>query len=191
MVKIHKVLKADLCTEPYIHTKVLATICNCCSEAGLNDTELCQELAEVVTYYVYQRNENPIATETVFSVIKAVLTETGQEEAAQVLNEHQHRRLLKRQRLEVLQTDWQNFEDLKNLVNCKSIRSDSWSKSDIVKHLTEKSGIDRQSARTVAAMVEDKVFALGVRKISLGLLNQLILNDTAAVLDASHSLQSS
>lgn len=189
MVKKQKVLKADSSIEPYIHTKVLATLCNCFSETGVADTELCEQLAEVITHYVYKQEENPVSAETILSIIKAVLTETGHQDAAETLCEHRNKRCINRHRLEILQTDLGHFEGIEELYTTKQAKKHRWSKSDIVRDLTESYHFDRQTARTIASMVEDKVFALGITQIPSSLLKQLVLNDAASVLTAEDKLQ--
>jgi len=186
MVKKQKVLKTDSSIEPYIHTKVLATLCHCFSGTEVADISLCEQLAEVITHYVYQQEENPISSETILSIIKAALTETGYQNAAEVLCEHHNKRCVNRHRLEILQADLSKFKSIKDLHAAKKHR---WNKSDIARNLMESYNLDRQTARTIASMVEDKVFALGITKIPSSLLKQLILNDAASVLTAEDELQ--
>lgn len=187
MVKVKRVLKADSSVEPYIHTKVLAALCNGFSERSINDTGLCEQLAEVITYYVYQRQETVVSVETVFSIIKAVLTETGYSDIAEALSEHRNKRCIRRKRLEVLQTEVKDFREIYRQAG--KISKKRWSKSDIVKQLMETGRFDRQTARTIAGMAEDKVFALGITKIPSSLVKQIVLNDAAAVLHAEDNLQ--
>ena len=64
-----------------------------------------------------------------------------------------------------------------------------WDKSLIVEYLVAKHHLHRQIARTVASMVEEKVFNMGLPVVPAGLVEQLVLNDAAAVLRAQNQLQ--
>jgi hypothetical protein len=187
MVKVKRVLKADSSVEPYIHTKVLATLYHCFSDTGIHDITVSEQLSEVITYYVYQREETNVSVETVFSIIKAVLTETGYSDTAAALSEHRRKRCVKRHRLEVLQTEMKDFKEV--CTKNSKIKRKPWSKSVIVEDLIVNENLDRQAARTIAGMVENKVFALSITKIPSSLVRQLVLNDAAAVLTARDNLQ--
>jgi hypothetical protein len=50
-------------------------------------------------------------------------------------------------------------------------------------------GINRQTARTIASLVEEKVLKIGIRMIPASLIKQLVLGDAAAVLQAQQQLQ--
>lgn len=57
MRKQLQVTKADGTIEEYMHTKVIGTINNALAAAGRPDMAMAEDLAEVVTYYLY-RKEN-------------------------------------------------------------------------------------------------------------------------------------
>ena len=65
-----------------------------------------------------------------------------------------------------------------------------WNKSHIVEYLVAKHRLHRQTARTIASMVEEKVFNLGLPVIPAELVKQLVLNDAATVLRAQNQMQS-
>jgi hypothetical protein len=46
-----------------------------------------------------------------------------------------------------------------------------------------------QTARTIASMVEEKIFNMGISLVPSSLIKQLVLGDTAAVLRAEQQLQ--
>ena len=50
-------------------------------------------------------------------------------------------------------------------------------------------GLTRQTARTVASLVEEKVLKMGIPMIPASLIKQLVLGDAAAVLQAQQQLQ--
>jgi len=187
-----KVIKADGAVEEYLHTKVIGTINNALGRIGQADMCIAEELAEVVTYYLYHRqDQHNVTSNEVFSVIKAVLTATGYEEAALALSEHHCERKLKRCRIEVVSVDMRELADAELLSGAEQLANRSrWDKARIVKDLVTKHGIPQQTARTIASMVEEKVFNMGITLVSASLIKQLVLGDAAAVLRAQRQLQS-
>jgi transcriptional regulator NrdR family protein len=185
-----KVIKADGTTEGYLHTKVLAAINNALGTVGQLDVEVAEELAEAVTYFLHSRQGLPVVTSgEILSMIKAVLTATNYENAALALSEHHFERKLKRSRVEVVSVDIQQLADLEALCKDKQLHNRSrWDKSQIINDLTIKYNIDRQTARTIASMVEEKLLNLGIALVPVGLIKQLVLSDTAAVLHAEQQL---
>jgi hypothetical protein len=64
-----------------------------------------------------------------------------------------------------------------------------WDKSKIVNDLITNYKLPRQTARTIASMVEEKVFGMGLSLVPSSLVKQLVLGDAAAVLRAQRQLQ--
>ena len=186
-----KVIKADGSVEEYLHTKIIGAIANALAEIECGDILVAEELAEAITYYLYHKQNNrTITSDEIFSVIKAVLAGTGYETAALVLNEYNLQRRLKRNRLEVISTDICKLADMDLLceaqANCKKT---CWDKSKIVSDLVTAHGLDRNTARMIAGMVEHKVLNMTISVIPTSLIKQLVYNDTAAVLRAQRQLQ--
>ena len=186
-----KVIKADGTVEQYLHTKVIGTISNALGSNGRPDTYVAEELAEVVTYYLYNRQNRRSATSSeILSIIKAVLSATSYEDAAVALSEHHFERRLKRSRIEVASIDIEELADAEKLCTTEHLDGRSrWEKSRIVKDLVEKHDVSRQTARTIASMVEEKIFNMGLTLIPASLVKQLVLSDAAAVLRAQRQLQ--
>ena len=184
-----KVIKTDGSVEQYLHTKVFGAISNALGTAGQADTGAAEELAEAVTYYLYQQKRSQTVTSgEILSVVKAVLAATGYEDAALALSEHHFGRRLKRCRVEVVSAD---FDELSELASPRAQGARSrWDKSRIVKDLVSRAGVSRQQARVVAGMVEEKVFGMGPAIVTTGLLRQLVLADAAAILHAERQMQS-
>jgi hypothetical protein len=187
-----KVVKADGTAERYLHTKVVGTISNALGEVGQADVYIAEQLAEVVTYYLYRReDQHRVASSEVFSIIKAVLTSTGHEEAAIALSEHHFERRLKRSRIEVVSIDIEDLADAEQLCEAnESADKSRWDKAIIVQDLVTKHGIPRKTARAIASMVEEKIFNMGITLVPASLVKQLVLSDAAAVLRAQRQLQS-
>jgi len=186
-----KVIKADGSVEEYLHTKVIGTIGNALADVDHADICTAEQLAEVVTYFLYhEQNRHSATSGEIFSIVKAVLTATNYQEAAIALSEHYFERKLKRFRVEVVSVDVQELADAEMLCKPEELGQRScWNKSRIVNDLVTKYDISRQTARTIASMVEEKIFSMGVTLVPTSLIKQLVLGDTAAVLRAQQQLQ--
>ena len=186
-----KVKKADGGIEEYLHTKVIGAISNALSRMGQPDIAVAEELAEVVTYFLYRKkNRRSVTSSEIFSIIKAVLTATKYEEAAVALSEHHFERKLKRSRIEVVSINVEELADAELLRKTEHADSRSrWDKSRIVRDLVAKHGVSQQTARMIALMVEEKMFNMGLTLVPASLIKQLVLGDAAAVLRAQRQLQ--
>jgi len=186
-----KVRKENGSIEEYLHTKVMGTISNALAGAGEADIFVAEQLAEVVTYYLYQQQKGrSVNSSEIFSIIKAVLSATGHEDAAVALNEHHFERRVKRSRVQVVSIDLQELTDAKLLAGGEELDGKCrWDKSVIVRSLATKHGIAEQTARTIASMVEEKIFRIGMTLVPASLVKQLVLGDTAAILRAQEQLQ--
>ncbi len=186
-----KVVKADGSEEEYLHTKVVGTVSNALGGIGASDITTAEHLTEVVTYFLYhERTAGLVTSGEIFSIVQAVLTAAGYEEAASVLSDYHYRRKLKRCRTEVISVDVQELADAEML--CKDAESPGrtrWDKSRIVKDLVSKYDVGHQTARAIASMVEEKIFDIGLRQVPASLVKQLVLGDAAAVLRAERQLQ--
>jgi hypothetical protein len=186
-----KVKKQDGAIEEYLHTKVMGTISNALASADEADIFIAEQLAEVVTYYLYQKpGRREVTTSEVFSIIKAVLTATGHDQAAILLSEYHFERRIKRSRIQVASIDVQELTDAEMLARGEELDGKCrWDKSVIVRGLATKHGIDQNTARAIASMVEEKVFRIGMTLVPASLIKQLVLSDAAAVLRAQEQLQ--
>lgn len=182
------VVKSDGTREEYFHTKVVGTIANALGATGQADIAVAEELAEAVTFFLHHSGKHrSVSTSEILSIIETVLAGTGYVQEAIALSEHYFERKLRRSRVEVVKslakpgaTERQNTQP--------SVRS-RWDKSRIVEDLVGRQGLDRPTARTIASMVEEKVFNMGLSIVPAGLVEQLVLNDAAAVLNAQQQLQ--
>ncbi|MCH8118613.1 MAG: hypothetical protein IIC00_02660 [Planctomycetes bacterium] len=186
-----KVIKADGSVEEYAHTKVMGTINNALDKIGQADVYIAEQLAEVVTYFLYHRQNRRSATSSeIFSIIKAVLTAISYEDAAIGLSEYHFERRLKRSRTEVVSIDIQELTDAELLAGTEGTNSRCrWDKSRIVEDLVTKYDLCQTTARVIASMVEEKIFNMGINLVPSSLIKQLVLGDTATVLRAQQQLQ--
>lgn len=98
--------KADGSREVYLHTKVLGTIAAALGECENFDTYCSEELAESVSLYLRRRHgANIVCSDDIHSMILVVLSDTGHEAAAQLLQDYRLRRKIRRQRVMVLSND--------------------------------------------------------------------------------------
>jgi len=186
-----RVIKTDGSVEEYLHTKVIGTITKALECIEQTDICVAEHLAEAVTYFLYEKNK-PRAVESseILALVKAVLTATGYEDAAAALSEHHFERKLKRSRTEVVPIDIQHLSDARALCNPEqSAETSRWDKSRIVQDVVQKHGLSRHVARTVASMVEEKIFRMGINRVPASLIKQLVFRDVAAALRAEQQLQ--
>jgi transcriptional regulator NrdR family protein len=186
-----RVVKADGSVEEYLHTKVVGSINNALGAAGEPDIDVAEQFAEVVTFFLYhQQTRRRVDSSEILSMIEVVLASTGYEAAAAALSEHHFDRKLKRGRTEVIPVDIDDLNDAEFFVETEQTGDRRrWDKSRIAEDLVAAHGLDRQAARVVAAMVEEKIFSMGMTRIPSGLIKQLALRDAAAVLHAREQLQ--
>jgi transcriptional regulator NrdR family protein len=186
-----KVIKADGNLEEYSHTKVMGTFNNALCRIGQADVFIAEQLAEVVTYFLYHRQNRRTATSSeIFSIIKAALSAVSYDEAAVGISEHHFQRRLKRSRTEVVSIDIQQLTDAELLTDAQAANNRCrWDKSRIAEDLVAKYDLRTQTARTIASMVEEKIFNMGINLVPSSLIKQLVLGDTAAVLRAQQQLQ--
>lgn len=178
-----KVVKADGSVEQYLHTKVLGTINNAMVLCGRPNLQAAEQLAEAVTYFVYNRDGGgKVSSSEIFSMVLVVLADTSYDDAAEFLGEYQQKRRLKRRRIEVVD------DVFAGLGGNGHPAGGQWDKSVIVRDLVEKQSLSRQLARTVASLVEEKVLNMGMSRVSHGLIEQLVRADTAVVLAAQQQL---
>jgi len=186
-----KVVKADGSIEEYLHTKVMGSINNALGETGQANIDIAEQFAEVVTFFLYrQYNHRTVTSGAIFSMIKVVLAATDYEDAAVALSEHHFERKLKRSRTEVVSIDIQDMTDAELLAGAGEPAGRSrWNKSRIVDDLIARYNLCRQTARTIAAMVEERVFNMGMTLVPSSLIKQLVLGEAASVLRAQRQLQ--
>jgi len=192
MARQLEITKSDGSCEEYLHTKVLGAINNAFDQIGQTDIFLAQELADVVTYYAYHKdhgNRRRISSSEILSIVKVALTTTGHEEAAVALSEHHHARRLKRNRIDVVSLDIQDLADARQFHETTDLRVKTrWDKSRITDDLIEEHDLNRQTARVIASMVEEKIFKMDISLVPACLIRVLVLSDTAMLLRVQDGL---
>jgi hypothetical protein len=180
--------KAEGGIEEYLHTKVLLCISNALCAAGEFETSIAERLAEAITSFVYGSNLDRIASTQIFSMVRIVLSETGWEEASNVLAEHTHRRKLCRSRIEVVDAELLEMRDADAMME-PGRRVRQWSKGLVARQVMDEFGLEQQLARAVAARVEERVLAMSMSRVWSGLVRQLIISEAAAIIRTEASLR--
>ncbi|MEN6384532.1 MAG: hypothetical protein ABFD79_04980 [Phycisphaerales bacterium] len=163
-----QVIKADGSQEPYLHTKVIASFVNAFVEPAEKNTFLASQLAESVTYYLYNNyGSDTITSSEILSIIKAVLSSTGFDFAAQVLSEHNYRRNLLRSRVQVVKAGSARITALADNIQ-------PWNKSKIINSLIAEHNLDSASARTIASLVEEKILNSGFHLVPADFVKFLV-----------------
>jgi hypothetical protein len=193
MARQLEVIKSDGSFEEYLHTKVLGAINNAFDQIGQTDVFLAQELADVVTYYAYHKDNSirrRLSSSEILSIVKVVLTTTDHGEAAAALSEHHYARRLKRRRIDVVSLDIHDLSDAQQFHEttdlCVKTR---WDKSRIAEDLIEEHDVNPQTARAIASMVEEKIFKMDISLVPGCLIRLLVLSDTAMLLRVQDALE--
>ncbi len=185
-----RVVKSDGTAESYMHTKVMGAINNALTVADRHDTAIAESLAEVVTHFVHHKyGKRTVTSSEIFSIIKAALSTANLHDSAIALNDHHYQRKLKRGRIEVVSIDLCELVDASLLYDADELIKTRWNKSVITADLIANYNLTRQTAQTIASMVEEKILGLKITKVPLSLIKQLVLADTAAILKAQSKLQ--
>ena len=173
-----KVIKTDGTTEQYFHTKVLGTIANAFSAAGQDSMFVAEQLADAVTFYLYNAHkaEGKVSTSEIYFMLQAMLTSTGYDEASLVLHNYHFGRALTRKRIEVVDT-------------FLGENPQGWNKSCIAFKLAAE-GLEMCIARTIAGLVEERVLKIGLTKVPRNLISELVEIERHSVLAASIGLDS-
>jgi transcriptional regulator NrdR family protein len=185
-----RVIKADDTEEEYLHTKVIATFINAFGAPSEKNTATAQQLAEAVTFYLYNKHgSHKITSSEISSIIKAVLTSTGFDNAADFLSEHHQRRNLLRARVQVIKVDMEKISPdtpLRQIDRCGP--ADPWNKSKIIHNLVNKYNLQPAMARTVASLVEEKILNSGFRLVPTGFIRFLVLWQMQTILSAQQQI---
>ncbi|MFA5291534.1 MAG: hypothetical protein WC496_00715 [Phycisphaerae bacterium] len=186
-----RVIKADGTEEEYLHTKVIAAFINAFAEPAGKYTYAAQQLAEAVTFYLYNsRSGSKISSSEILSVIKAALSSTGFNAAAEALAEHYQKRNLLRSRVEVVKADMEKISDIESLQKIGFPNSAArWNKSKIIIDLISEYNLDPATARTIASLVEEKILNSGFRLVTTGFVRFLTLWQTKEMLTAQQQIK--
>ena len=199
--------KCDGSKEVYLHTKVMGTIASALADSGCYCEVSASRLSEAVTTFLFRRYRNSengrsVSADEIYAMITAALSDTNYEQAAALLQEHRLNRRIKRSRTEVVHygegaelyeqipialvaakrvkgtlrlqngSDGANFQPDNNCFT-----TSLWDKSVIVRDLEKKMAVEHNLARTVAAMVEEKVLRMSCRRVLSSVVREIVKNE--------------
>ncbi len=194
------VKKIDGQQEPYIHTRVMATISAAISDVGCYDEQTVNALADAVRMYIEDcRDENThsavVASDEIYAMVLATLEQTGLVRAAAALKHHRVTRQIKRSRQmilhclkdhlpaedkdEMLKSCCVNRKDyfICNEDSCPCFSLEPWNKSRLASSLKETYNMNAPAARALSGSIEAKIFNLDMSVVRSELIYQLILNE--------------
>ena len=189
-----RVIKCDGSRELYLHTKVMGPIAGALAECGYLEPGLSEHLAEAVTTFVKKRHGcGEVDADEIHSMIEVVLSDVGCEDAALQLHEFRIDRQVRRGRVMVVPAVEAGVGDDGSADGdgFGAEGGEAWNKSLIVHDLEEHGILARNVARTVAGAVEYKVLHLGCRKVTTGLVRELVLNELLVMREAEAVLRAS
>jgi hypothetical protein len=159
--------------------------------------------------YRSEENCRSVSSDEIYSMIAAVLSDTNYERAAAVLQEHRLNRQIKRGRTEVFHCcAVSEFADRMPaaMVTAKQEKSSRgsldepadfnvlsddicftaslWDKSAIVRDLEDKMAVEHNLARTVAAIVEEKVLKMNFRRVLSSVVREIVKNELWQLMQA-------
>jgi len=199
--------KCDGSREVYLHTKVMGTVASALADSGCYSEVPASRLSEAVTTFLFRRhcngeNSHFVGTDEIYAMIIAALSDTNYERAAVALQEHRLNRQIKRSRTEVVHyseaaelperipvaivaaKQIKRTLRLQGKLNVANLRPDNncfttelWDKSIIVRYLEKKMVVEHNLARTVAAMVEEKVLRMNCRRVFSSVVRELVKNE--------------
>jgi len=171
------VIKCDSSIEEYMHTKIIGSFNNALALVDLSNAYVAEQLADAVTFNLYQKEANHIANDEIHMLIVSALSATGYSQAAQLLGEYRNIRKLQRSRVLVIR---QQDKDSEAAVQ--------WNKSRVVEDIIKAEICNRHVARAIASSVEEKILNLAMPKVSTALIEQLVSTETEAMLQAQEQL---
>jgi hypothetical protein len=199
--------KCDGSKEVYLHTKVMGTIASALADSGCYCEVSASRLSEAVTTFLFRRYRNSengrsVSADEIYAMIIAALSDTDHEQAAALLQEHRLNRRIKRSRTEVVHYGQgaELYEQIPiALVTAKRVKGSIglqdescgcslspdnncfttvlWDKSVIIKDLENKMAVEHNLARTVAAMVEEKVLKMSCRRVLSSVVREIVKNE--------------
>ncbi len=174
-----KVIKTDGTVEEYLHTKVIGTFNNALGLIDQPNVFAAEQFAEAITFHLYHKqSQQYVASDEIHLMVQAVLSATGYGNAAAALNACRMNRAIRRRRVEIIDADGDRGDDRQ-----------PWNKAIIVDELVTQRGLDMHTARAIAATVEEKVLNLGMVRVPLGLLRQIVDYDAEQMLAARDQLE--
>jgi len=172
-----KVIKRDGSVVPFNQTKITEAVFAAAKAVGGQDYGLARELADKVTLFLSEHfTGERVFIEDIQDVVEKVLIESGHARTAKEYILYREKRAEMRRELLVREADAAASNSV--FVDSRSSeRMMPWDKSRISSALIREQQLPSEIACSVASSVESKIFASGIKKISTGLIRELVDNE--------------
>jgi len=169
-------------TVPFDQSKIADAIFKAAQAVGGADRELAEELADVVVLFLEkQHGPDGIPTiEEIQDMVEKVLIETGHAKTAKAYILYRERRSRIRETMKVRKklVEKHDSTDISLLVD-PATRDEvtPWNKEHIALALEKEADVPPDLAREIASVVERRVIASGMKRISTSLVRELVDNE--------------
>ena len=178
---IQYVVKRDGRQVPFNEKKIAEAIFKAAQAVGGDDRSLAEELAAVVAVFLERKfNEQNPGIEDIQDTVEKVLIETGHAKTAKAYILYRDKRARIRESLRVRKQTKKHADttDVSLLVNTETKdETFPWDKRKIAVALTKEADLPEEVADEVANVVEQRVFASGMNRISTALIRELADNE--------------
>jgi hypothetical protein len=169
--RITRVRKRDGRLVDFDETKIADAIHKASCAVGRDDRFLAEELAGVVTLFLEKRFTGTVpGIEEIQDMVEKVLIETGHAKMAKAYILYRERRARAREHVSV----HGGGQGGPLVGNPGKARVSPWSKARIAEALVREADLDEKVATQVAASVEAKVFARGVKRLTTSVIRALV-----------------
>ena len=178
---IEYVLKRDGRKAPFNEKKIADAIFRAAQAVGGEDRALAEELADVVAMFLEKKYSGKTpGIEDVQDIVEKILIETGHAKTAKAYILYRDKRTRIRESLRVRKQTKQKTDttDVSLLVNTET--KDEvypWDKRKIATAMEKEADIPEEIASEIANVVEHRVFASGLTRISTTLIRELVDNE--------------
>jgi hypothetical protein len=180
-VKIRRIRKRDGREVPFEKPKIAEAVAKAQAAVGENDALFATEVSDVVELALRRRYQGePDALpgiEEIQDLVEQALIELGHAAVAKAYILYRDRRARIRTALSVHGEGETSERSARAPRVQASGALESWSKGRIVAALMNEADLPRPSAELVAARVEERVFDSGLKRISTGLIRELVDNE--------------
>jgi hypothetical protein len=181
------VRKRDGREVPFDARKIEAAIFKAMAAVGEEDASLAAEVATVVSMTLASRYDAPLREgegargipdiEEIQDLVERALIELGRASVAKAYILYRDRRARAREALQVHASRERPGPRGARVEVEERERASPWSKGRIVAALIREAELTRELAERVAARVEEKVFAAGWKRVTTGLIRELVDNE--------------
>jgi len=181
MRKIEYVRKREGYIVPFDERKIADAIFKAARAVGGEDRYLADELAHVVTMFLEKNFEGDVpGIEDIQDMVEKVLIETGHAKTAKAYILYRDKRARIREALKVRKSVHKpgSSTDISLLVDPGTAdEMFEWSKHKIVAALQTEADIPLEIAQEIASVVERRIFASGLERVSTSLIRELVDNE--------------